>query len=149
MISKHCKFPFLGLLGYKQYLPNGRCYIYLRNPKTDKRRLISRARYRMCVKLGRILEKWEHVDHIDHIDGDKTNDSVRNLQILTVSQNNSKSVIQNNKQKRFIKLSCVVCGTTFRRDLRLHRMRMKEGNLPTCSRTCGGRVFKLRREGLL
>ena len=146
MKGRKCKYPFIGYVFYKQFLPNGRCYYYLYSRSLGKRRLISRARYRMSVALGRRLKKWEHVDHRDE---DKTNDSIDNLQILTQAQNNRKSVKVRGKQKKFIRLSCVVCGTEFRRTRRLHRMRMKEGNLPTCSKSCGGKVPKLRREGLL
>ena len=146
MKGRKCKHPFTGYVFYKQFLPNGRCYYYLYNKSLGKRRLISRARYRMSVALGRRLKKWEHVDHKDE---NKTNDALGNLQILTQEQNNRKSVRARGKQKKFISLSCVVCGTEFKRTLRLHRMRMREGNLPTCSKSCGGKVSKLRREGLL
>lgn len=146
MKAKKCKYPFTGYVFYKQYLPNGRCYYYLYNKELGKRRLISRARYRMSVHLGRRLKRWEHVDHRDE---DKTNDRLSNLQILTQAANNQKSVLARGKNKKFIRLSCVVCATEFERTMRLHRMRMKEGNLPTCSKSCGGKVPKLRREGLL
>jgi hypothetical protein len=100
----------------------------------------------MCVKLNRKLLKWEHVDHIDE---DKTNDHISNLQILSQSENNKKSLKSRGKEKKYVKLYCVVCGTGFKRTMRLHRMRMKEGNLPTCNKSCGGKIPKLRREGLL
>lgn len=45
------------------------------------------ARYKMAVKLGRMLRDDEQVDHIDN---DKTNDAIDNLQILTAEQNISK-----------------------------------------------------------
>lgn len=146
MKSKRCKSPFDDFVGYKQYLPNDRCYIYLVNTFTGKRRLISRARYRMCVKLNRILSKSEHVDHRDE---DKTNDNITNLQILTQAANNKKSIKARGKEKKYVKLYCVVCGIGFKRTKRLHRMRMKEGSLQTCSKSCGGKIPKLRREGLL
>lgn len=48
------------------------------------RTTISYARYLMSVKLGRFLKDDEHVDHIDH---DKTNDTLRNLQLINRAEN--------------------------------------------------------------
>ena len=49
-----------------------------------KRSSTQYARYLLSVKLGRFLTKDETVDHID---GDKTNDNLDNLQILSSSEN--------------------------------------------------------------
>ncbi len=146
MKGRKCKYPFTGYVFYKQFLPNGRCYYYLYNKNLGRRRLISRARYRMSVALGRRLKKWEHVDHKDE---DKTNDALKNLQILTQAQNNMKSVKARGKQKKFIRLSCIVCGIEFDRELRNHLSNSKAGNLPCCGKQCGGKIPKLRRDGLL
>lgn len=48
---------------------------------------VSYARYLMAVKLGRFLTVDEFVDHKDE---DKTNDTLRNLQILTRAENIAK-----------------------------------------------------------
>ena len=64
------------------------------------------ARLKLEVKLGRYLTNNEEVDHID---GDCTNDSIKNLQVLTKSKNAAKSALgnkhcagfkQSEKQKR-------------------------------------------------
>lgn len=56
--------------------------IFVKNGKSVKG--TPYARYLMAVKLGRFLRSDEQVDHIDN---DKTNDSIDNLQILTMREN--------------------------------------------------------------
>ena len=51
------------------------------------RTTISLARYKMAIKLGRMLDSNEQVDHIDN---DKTNDDINNLQLLTPEENLAK-----------------------------------------------------------
>lgn len=65
------------------------------------------ARYLMAIKLGRFLMNGETVDHID---GDKTNDSIDNLQLLSRAENIRKSC-----KKPDIILKCPVCGKMFTR----------------------------------
>lgn len=72
-----------------------RNYVMLRNSKTDKRTTMQYAKYLMCIKLGRPLYDNEQVDHID---GDKTNDSINNLQVLSKEAHERKSLCE--KQKR-------------------------------------------------
>ena len=60
--------------------------VCLVNDRVD-RTTMALARYRMAVKLGRMLEDDEQVDHIDN---DKTNDAIDNLQILTPEKNREK-----------------------------------------------------------
>ena len=65
----------------------GRKTICLTNADFTKRKSMSYARYLMCVKEGRILNKYEEVDHIDN---DKTNDVIDNLQRLSPTENKLK-----------------------------------------------------------
>ena len=60
--------------------------VCLVNDRVD-RTTIALARYKMSVKLGRMLRDDEQVDHIDN---DKTNDSIDNLQLLTPEENRAK-----------------------------------------------------------
>lgn len=53
----------------------------------NKTRVMTYARYLMSVKLGRELTDEETVDHIDN---DCSNDSLENLQILTLRENQEK-----------------------------------------------------------
>ena len=65
---------------------NGRRNVLLFNSKKE-RMTTTYARYLMAVKLGRFLTDKEQVDHID---GDKTNDAIENLQILSEAENIAK-----------------------------------------------------------
>lgn len=99
------------------------------------------ARYLISVKLGRFLTSEETVDHID---GDKTNDSIDNLQVMSRRDN-----LQKQFKKPDVTLVCPICNTVFKKsltNLRGRKHRIKE-NLIACSRYCGGRLSKVKREG--
>lgn len=69
-------------------------------------------------------------DHVDHIDGDKMNDVIDNLQVISGKLNRNKS----HSRKEMIELTCPVCGSNFlfeKRNLSSHPN-------PCCSRKCGG-----------
>lgn len=72
-----------------------RDYVMLRNLKTNKRKSLLYSRYLACVKFGRILSSNEHVDHID---GNKHNDSIDNIQVLSVEEHRSKSSEENTRR---------------------------------------------------
>ncbi len=55
----------------------------------NTRKTISYARYLLSVKLGRELTDKETADHIDE---NKTNDSIENLQILSIEENRNKHI---------------------------------------------------------
>lgn len=75
---------------------------------------------------------------IDHIDKDKTNDSIDNLQILSLNDNMRKNVETRTKIGELhitIKVICPVCGKEFdfpKRNLNSHPN-------PCCSRSCGSK----------
>lgn len=91
------------------------------------------ARYLLAIKLKRFLTEEEIVDHID---GDKTNDSLNNLQILSREDNIRKAC-----KKPDIKLICPICGTVFyKQSSKLSGKKLRErvkNNLICCSRKCG------------
>lgn len=67
---------------------------------------------------------------VDHIDGNKMNDVIENLQIISGTYNRQKDHIC----KEMILCKCPVCGTEFlfeKRNLSSHPN-------PCCSRKCGG-----------
>ena len=69
-------------------------------------------------------------DHIDHINGDKMDDRIENLQVLSAKKN----IQKDHKQKEMLLLTCPVCGKEFlfeKRNLSSHPN-------PCCSRRCGG-----------
>lgn len=69
-------------------------------------------------------------DEIDHINGDKMDDRIENLQVISKRNNIHKS----HTRKEFVELTCPVCGEKFlyeKRNLNTHPN-------PCCSRKCGG-----------
>ena len=73
--------------GYLVTNSENRRTLILYNSSTD-RSSCQYARYLLAVKIGRFLTAAEEADHID---GDKTNDSVANLQVLSKAANIRKS----------------------------------------------------------
>lgn len=96
---------------------------------------MSWARYQMCLHLGRRLDRSETVDHID---GDKTNDDISNLQILSLADNIKKSA----KQPEMITLTCPYCGKVFQRRKKNTNLVPYRSHIKTmsCSRHCAGKL---------
>ena len=90
--------------GYIVTNPEGRKTLILFNNKDD-RSSTQYARYLLAVKLGRFLAPEETVDHID---GDKRNDSIDNLQVLSLAENVRKS-----HKKEDYHCVCPICGKEF------------------------------------
>lgn len=68
---------------------------------------------------------------VDHIDGNKMNDTIENLQVLSKNLNN----VKDRPRKEMVMFKCPVCGTEFLIDKRNVPFR---GDNPCCSRRCGG-----------
>lgn len=120
--------------GYKIYGPVyhkriDRYMMFFVSP--DHRTSMTYARWLMCQKENRLLEPWEHVDHID---GNRTNDVIENLQILSQPENNRKSA----SGITTIELTCPNCSATFVRERRqiVHKSRKHP---PCCSRSCAAK----------
>ena len=136
------KYPYnkVWKYGYVSINGEGRETLTLYNSNND-RSVTQYARYLLAVKLGRFLTEDETVDHID---GDKTNNSIDNLQILSIVDNIRKS----QKKPDFICI-CPVCKKVFRRSHNHPSVRGKEKKLKIergelcCSRKCGG-IFSHR-----
>lgn len=116
--------------GYLNINKDNRRTLTLFNSGKD-RSSVQYARYLLAIKLGRFLSDNEEADHID---GDKTNDCVTNLQVLTKKDHRAKGVVH-------LKGNCYVCGVEFTRTKTQLRPKIKqtlivEGKL-TCSRKCG------------
>lgn len=119
--------------GYLATNKEGRPTLTLYNNSKD-RSATQYARYLLSVKLGRFLTKNETVDHID---GDKTNNALSNLQILSSADNTRKS----HKKEDYV-LICPVCKKAFVRKRtqvsgKQKKIKIKNGEL-CCSRHCGG-----------
>lgn len=69
-------------------------------------------------------------DEVDHINGDKSDDRIENLQVISGTYNKQKD----HKRKEMLLRICPVCGEEFlfpKRNLATHPN-------PCCSRKCGG-----------
>lgn len=113
----------------------GRWFYLLERPDGTKTST-SVARYNLAVKLGRLLAPNEQADHID---GDKTNDSPDNLQILSAAENNAKAREQLGITAGYVMLECPECFKVFER--RRHKTHLgKGGAFTACSRVCAGKI---------
>lgn len=91
--------------GYILVNRENRRTVLLVNNKHD-RTSTQYARYLMSVKLGRFLDP--ELETVDHIDGDKTNDNIDNLQLLTRLEN-----IRKSQKKEDFECICPVCNINF------------------------------------
>ena len=117
--------------GYIVTNKENRKHVVLYNSNKD-RSTISYARYLYSVHLGRFLRKEEQVDHINN---DKTDDSLQNLQILTIKSNNRKYA--NLKGRQYVNYICPICGTSFKRTKgNSNRTPCKLNTLIVCGAKC-------------
>jgi hypothetical protein len=130
--------PFEAYNAYLVTNPEKRCNVCLVHKTTKQRTTTSYARYLMSVKEGRLLLKSEQVDHID---GDKTNDVIENLQILSIKENNLKSVVERDAGLKMISMLCPGCNIVFERSFR-NSFLQKKGRFSTCSKDCLHKVLK-------
>ena len=113
---------------------------FIRDDKTGT--LMSYARYLMSVKLGRFLSKDEEVDHINT---DPTDDSIENLQVLSVEEHRLKSIKENECEK--VKLTCACCGIIFDRPARIQKYKSPKNVF--CSYSCNGKFYANKTSGNL
>ena len=129
----------------------GRKQIYLIPLDGNKKICMTYARYLMCLKENRVLNKDEVVHHKD---GDCTNDSLDNLEI--VSRSEHPKIHNNNKIKyEEYEVSCPNCNKLFiftRESQRRHKFRERELSIkgvkssgPFCTIQCANKYHaKLR-----
>lgn len=128
--------PFLDYTAYKNFKKaEGRHYVTLVDLTTKKHTQMSFARYLLCIREGRFLTGDEEADHID---GNKANDAIENLQILSRRDNLAKSVIERDVQAEIETRVCPYCLISFSRPARYFRTRDSRGQRAYCSRTCSG-----------
>lgn len=126
------EYPYESYDGYLVTNSENRKNVCLIDKVTKKRTTISYARYLMSVKEQRILFPEEQVDHID---GNKTNDSVNNLQILSKGDNNRKNVMETNRTRKMVKMICPNCNNIFEKPLNMTHLQRK-GHYTSCSKKC-------------
>lgn len=103
------------------------------HPKRNSNGLYPLHRVRAENKIGRLLLPGEVVHHID---GDKTNDSPENLQVL---QHDDHARLHAPEVDE-IAVTCGECGSSFTgkpHEIRLRQSRNRRGQI-YCSRSCGG-----------
>lgn len=106
----------------------------------DDRSTTSYARYLYSVNKGRYLSDTEHVDHIDN---DKTNDSIENLQILTLEQNSAKE--GKRRGRVLVEMVCPSCSSPFTRRMgNTHLVPSLTGKITSCSKSCGHAMTAMR-----
>lgn len=135
--------PFEDYAVYKGQRDNGRFYVTLVHKITKKHRLMSYARYRLSVKLGRELLSGEEADHRN---GNRSDDTLKNLQVLPKLSNLRKAIIETGRSAKFTELSCPECGVAFVRESRTVKSRQKNGCQLFCSRLCSGRNSTRKRK---
>ena len=121
---------------------DGRKHVVLVEGKNKK--TVSYPRWLMANHLGRDLLSTETIDHIDN---DFTNDSIDNLQLLTLEEN----VRKDHKLIEWFIFNCPVCGIETRKPTSKVKHNRKQGKSgPYCSRSCAGspRVGTVDKEGL-
>lgn len=69
-------------------------------------------------------------DHVDHINGDKMDDRIENLQVISGHYNRVKDI----KPREMVLLKCPVCNTEFL----YNKKNLSSHPNPCCSRRCGG-----------
>jgi hypothetical protein len=113
-----------------------------------KRKTVSYPKYLLEQHLGRTLLEHETCDHID---GDYTNNSLENLQILSRKDNAAKAMaLKSAEQGYFI---CPECNKSFYKnmsDVRANQIKQKKAG-PFCSKKCSGhygsKLNKIFRDG--
>lgn len=111
----------------------GRWMVDLVNTDKD-RTTVSYAKYILSIHLGRILSREEQVDHIN---GDKNDDRIENLQVLSKEEHLKKSA-EEMKVPR-IEVTCTYCGKVIERLPCQVRAAEKRGAQFFCSYSCNGK----------
>lgn len=148
MILEDGKFPYEKFLVYKFFnnveqrwycnLLDKEKYYKLRNREGNKSiHIMLYSRYLIETFVGRILNENETVDHID---GNRQNDTLSNLQIISRELNCIKEAYDNQDFLIMI-FKCAVCGKFVYRTFRQYKNSFrdsKETCYVTCSKHCGG-----------
>lgn len=112
-----------------------------------KKKTRNYSRFLMEQHLNRELLTKEHVDHIN---GDKTDDRIENLQVLTQAENAIKAIKETGRSEKWYIFICPECGYDAQIPLRTYRKNQlysgKSG--PYCSKSCSykarGRIISKR-----
>lgn len=120
-----------------RYVDNGK-WGYVR-VRLDDGRVVPEHRFVIEQQLGRKLARAEHVHHRD---GDKHNNHLGNLELITASSHAKTHA----RSAETITLTCPECRRSFTTSARQVRSRKKNGALRAfCSRQCSGAYNGRRR----
>jgi hypothetical protein len=103
------------------------------------RRTQSYPRFLMEKHLGR---KLDPDDHVDHINNDYTDDRIENLQLLTQTENNKKSVKATGRSAKWYTFLCPECDEEAMipyKDYKRNQLIKKKAG-PYCSKSCAGKA---------
>lgn len=117
---------------YVRETDNRRIIRIVYNDKTENHKQY--AKVLLEIKLGRVLGRDETVDHID---GNKLNDNIDNLQLLSREDNAAKGATRRNP----IIDNCLWCSKQFeltRDQITRSKTNAKKAG-PFCSRSCSGK----------
>ncbi len=118
--------PWFDLNGYLA------CTVYMLD---GSRKTVLQHREIMEKRLGRKLDRGEHVHHKDE---DKRNNKASNLEVLPASEHGKRH--SKDRPPEMISLVCAFCGNPFERLARQerHNRKTKPGG-PFCGRSCSGK----------
>lgn len=123
-----------------------------------KRYRVLEHRYLLEQHLGRKLTRTEHIHHVN---GDKLDNRVENLEVMSQAEHNRhhfKGQLGRGKgrpswnkgrrtaQPQMTQLICAVCHINFKRNLYAARFRQKHGYATLCSRKCWGAYAQRKRQ---
>lgn len=135
-IARACLPPYSEYWSYGPYLAktSNRLNINLLT-NNSKIKTMTYARYLVSVHFDIILPPTEDVDHID---GNKQNNSIDNLQVLSKKENGSKlkQDLWITNSRTLLKMQCPHCTTTFTIDRRKSHIGKKQGFNTFCSKKC-------------
>src|SRR5574343_25671 len=125
--------PFVDYACYKLWhkkMRRWQVHMVNKNDRNDRLTILY-SKYVMSVYHGRILSRHEEVDHVD---GDKSNDSIENLEIVSRLENCRRYIERNRAKKVCVK--CDYCNNIFILKEKDYKRRLKINIKILCSLSC-------------
>ena len=118
---------------------DGRSIVIHYDPKTKKRKTQSYPRYLIEKETNKDLNDFEEVDHIN---GDRTDNAIDNLQILSSKDNKIKAITETGRERVYLTFICPICDREFKIEQRRfkHNQLVQNKKGPYCSKQCAGKA---------